>query len=1065
MKNIEKGNWTDTSTLDLPAQAQTHYLPINYVQQCSSSTPLRLIVDPSATGPNGISLNACELAGSSKIGDLRGCLLRFRSSQKVALGDISKFFNSFSLSTADSSLRRILIPVSGSKIGFGFDDNPIYKEFAMTNMSFGDKSAPILAALTKHKSTETFLSQVEQSLQEDVRRALIEQSYVDDLFGNVTWNEDICPLLKEIENISQQGSMSLKEWTRLGDDLQVKFLGYTWDAKEDTLQLKTWFNAGSKIRGQNLQPDLSADVLIDTLNKDFTKRKALSFLGQLFDPLLLISPIIIKLRLFYSNICNVVNPEDWDLQLDQELKDEFAKLYLQIQNIRQWKIPRSVIPLTIDVRKPACQLIIFCDGSLMGYSACAYIRFEKPNIASNLLVSSFKICGKRKLTAPKSELLAAELAVRLGINVFTETKSHLNIQSTLYLCDSKVVLSQIRLNPGKFDLFVGTRTQYIQDNSNVNDWYYVPTNQNPADLATRGETEPGQVFESFWLNGGFLLESRDSWPISRVNENEVIDNLPHIQDKMAPATLLLRNVKISNNLQSSGNFEELLSRNRSLSKVLNILSLCLKWKNKTDSKKVLQGKALAALLTDTFPDSLALVESKKPCSGEVLIKENAVYLRPRNFESQPINELVIICPHSVLGKFLIKSYHDQNHLSSVRTVQAKMQADGFYMPSSTPSIAAEKRNCPLCVKLIHLPNVQRMGDVKKQRYMQKKPFVSSYIDLAGPFRSFDNIKKRTTGKVWALVISCCYTRAIFIYCLENQSTDSVMKALERHQARYGKIDEVYSDLGTNLVAAGKVSNDSDFILQDPENIDKITKNIDWHTGVPKAPWIVGGAEASVKMLKKQLRIFKIQEGDKKLSALEWETLFARISTTINQRPLVRITEPGLTLCPNDVLHGHNQGLLDQNRISEFGLLSRYEAVQKSLKVWWKIYHEDFLKTAHNLYKWRKVENNLNIGDICLMLDSPNQVGSYRVCRVVQTYPDRRNLVRKVLVEYKTSTSKKPTQVMRSSHSLSLLLNEDVPGFPMEDSLLDKTARPGKSNVVKVQVPMDVPLMTDLHENN
>ena len=49
--------------------------------------------------------------------------------------------------------------------------------------------------------------------------------------------------------------------------------------------------------------------------------------------------------------------------------------------------------------------------------------------------------------------------------------------------------------------------------------------------------------------------------------------------------------------------------------------------------------------------------------------------------------------------------------------------------------------------------------------------------------------------------------------------------------------------------------------------------------------MTGGAEAMIKLMKEQMRILRIQEGDRKLSALEYETLFSRISSIVNERPL------------------------------------------------------------------------------------------------------------------------------------------------------------------------------------
>ena len=70
-------------------------------------------------------------------------------------------------------------------------------------------------------------------------------------------------------------------------------------------------------------------------------------------------------------------------------------------------------------------------------------------------------------------------------------KEKLNIdclQKTFW-SDNKVVLGYIRNTTKTFKIFVANRIQQIHENSEVNQWRYVPSKDNPADHASRGLIE------------------------------------------------------------------------------------------------------------------------------------------------------------------------------------------------------------------------------------------------------------------------------------------------------------------------------------------------------------------------------------------------------------------------------------------------------------------------------------------------------------------------------------------------------------------------------------------------
>ena len=90
------------------------------------------------------------------------------------------------------------------------------------------------------------------------------------------------------------------------------------------------------------------------------------------------------------------------------------------------------------------------------------------------------------------------------------------LQETFW-SDSKVVLGYIRNTTKKFKIFVANRIQQIHENSEVNQWRYVPSKNNPADHASRGLIDANSGRKcSTWINGPqFLWEPKHTWPVEK----------------------------------------------------------------------------------------------------------------------------------------------------------------------------------------------------------------------------------------------------------------------------------------------------------------------------------------------------------------------------------------------------------------------------------------------------------------------------------------------------------------------------------------------------------------------
>ena len=65
----------------------------------------------------------------------------------------------------------------------------------------------------------------------------------------------------------------------------------------------------------------------------------------------------------------------------------------------------------------------------------------------------------------------------------------------------------------RFPVFVANRLTKIEEHTTSNQWRYVTSKENPADLATGGIETKSFVSKTFWFVGPkFLLEREELWP-------------------------------------------------------------------------------------------------------------------------------------------------------------------------------------------------------------------------------------------------------------------------------------------------------------------------------------------------------------------------------------------------------------------------------------------------------------------------------------------------------------------------------------------------------------------------
>nr|XP_054593653.1 uncharacterized protein LOC129160674 [Nothobranchius furzeri] len=87
----------------------------------------------------------------------------------------------------------------------------------------------------------------------------------------------------------------------------------------------------------------------------------------------------------------------------------------------------------------------------------------------------------------------------------------LPLKKTCFWTDSTAVLRYIQNENKRFKTFVANRIHTIRENSEVDQWRYIPSGLNPADHASRG-LSGGNVKQKWIETPKFLSEPENSWP-------------------------------------------------------------------------------------------------------------------------------------------------------------------------------------------------------------------------------------------------------------------------------------------------------------------------------------------------------------------------------------------------------------------------------------------------------------------------------------------------------------------------------------------------------------------------
>ena len=222
--------------------------------------------------------------------------------------------------------------------------------------------------------------------------------------------------------------------------------------------------------------------------KEQSKRGILKHLASIFGPLGLISPVTLTVKDMYREACDL--KLSWVEQLTEPLRTKWIKWS---ENLPQkFAVSRSIPVFKDEIL--SVDLYVFGKASLKDVSAVLYaVAHQKDGRNQGILAAKSRLL-RQTLTVPRLELVAAHMAT----NLMEKTRSALKkypVDRCYAWTDSTVVLCCLKTKH-RYKEFVINRVLKINEKNYIA-WRYIPTQQNPADIGSRGCK--GNKIQELWI--------------------------------------------------------------------------------------------------------------------------------------------------------------------------------------------------------------------------------------------------------------------------------------------------------------------------------------------------------------------------------------------------------------------------------------------------------------------------------------------------------------------------------------------------------------------------------------
>lgn len=484
-----------------------YFLPhMGVFREQSLTTKLRVVFDASQKTSSSKSLNDIQFPGPALQNDLVGILLRFRQFRYAGCADIEKFFRQILIQSDQRNLQLILWREKPTE--------PV-SVFRLNTITYGQASSPYL-------SIRCLRQLGIDCNEEEVSRTILEDFFVDDLILSNDSKENLAYICKRVTDICKSASFPLRKWIFNASDIAPQIMS---NCDDSTRHLSLDENYSCKTLGLGWFSNTDQFHFISKLNKDLgkvTKRLILSVVSQIYDPLGLLSPVVITTKITLQKLW--LSKVGWDDALPQPIVNKWKEFLNSLDNLHAIRIPRHAVGLNA-IRT---ELHLFTDASEAAYGACAYIRTYDcvGNVAMHLLIAKSRVAPIKPVSIPRLELCGALTGARLLAKI--KTCLRMEFHKIIFWIDSTIVLSWLKMSPNLLKTFVQNRVVEINELAGNATFLHISGKHNPADLLSRGSTLDELANCKLWWQGPEMLHDVN---VSYVTENVSYEvDLPELKN-------------------------------------------------------------------------------------------------------------------------------------------------------------------------------------------------------------------------------------------------------------------------------------------------------------------------------------------------------------------------------------------------------------------------------------------------------------------------------------------------------------------------------------------------------
>ena len=553
------------------------------------------------------------------------------------------------------------------------------------------------------------------------------------------------------------------------------------------------------------------------------------------------------------------------------------------------------------------------------------------------------------------------------------------------------MLGYINNTTKNFSKYVERRISVILDHSSPPDWGYVPTSENPADVASRPRRKVKQLLISNWLTGPtFLYEN-----FNRLNNREDKVQDFELPEQRKDVTVL----KLDSSETNPSPMRLLCNRLSSWTKLIKVVKIILKLIHMTNAYRQKNGVSLAPRSTEIlyeeavkyviasaqsedYKTPLQLLKSHQSIPDSFKISELSPFLlddlivvggrlRNTNLPFHVKHPILIPRCHPI-STSICRHYHGQakhqgSHFSHGYIIQS-----GFHIENGRQLLRKIISDCALCKKLRQRPCEQMMADLPTDRLAETKPFENVGADVFGPFHIHDGLNTRRTNatkKIWVVIFVCLPSRAVHLKPLFGMDTSSFRNALARFISMRGPVKIIRSDQGTNFVSSKRqLEIDLNSVSQDLE-----TKNIKWLMNASHSSHHRGTWKRKIGSVRRVLEASFALASKNSFSRDEFLTFIAEAAAVVNHTPLWETSaspsEPN-ALTPAMLLTLRQSSDMGLETFNSQDLLAygtrRYRRVQYLSEQFWQRWRNEYLQTLTRRHKWKHKQPCIIVGDVVLL---------------------------------------------------------------------------------------------------